>query len=110
VLLAVFLQPPPQSLRVIYGVAVFVLQDETAALALVAIDFSALGRGVLIVRLGNFGVTVDPLEGGALRHTIEDFLESHAPTLGAFEGVVEFVAHAFCLAKSNIEGENAAVK
>ena len=90
---------------VVYGLTTVVLQDETAALALVAIDFSALGRGVLIVRLGNFGVAVDPLEGGALRHVDEDLLESRASTLGTFEGVVEFIAHAFCLARSEIDAD-----
>ena len=58
-----------------------------------------------MVRLGDFGVAVDPLKGGALRHVDENFLESRASTLGAFEGVVEFVAHALCLARSDIEAD-----
>ena len=98
-LLAVFLQPPSQSLRAVYDVAVFVLQNKPATLALVATDFAALSGGVLIVGLGDFLVAIDPLKGGALRHVDEDLLESRAFTLGALEGVAELVAHAFCLAR-----------
>ena len=88
-----FLQPLPQSRRVLYDVALFVLEDGPASLALVATDFPALGRSVLVIGLRYFLVTGDLLEGGALRDATENFLEGRTSTLGAFESVMKLPTH-----------------